>query len=453
MPGKILIVDDDPDLLKLLQIRLQANGYQIECAASGAEALARLNLCRPDLVITDLRMDGMDGMVLFDSIHQSSPGLPVIILTAHGSIPDAVAATRRGVFGYLTKPFDSKQLLEEVQNALKNSAADAAGVTEQTPTAEILTRNPQLQEVLARAQLVAAGDASLLIVGESGTGKELLARAVHKASKRAAGPFVAINCGAIPENLLESELFGHVKGAFTGAARDKKGLFESASGGTLFLDEIGDMPLPLQVKLLRVLQERQVRPVGAVQGMDVDVRVVSATHRDLQQLIRQGQFREDLFYRLNVVMLRLPSLDARREDIPLLAQYFLQRMAQKYGKSVNSIAADAMEILVGLNWPGNIRQLENFVEQLVALTSSPIISALAVQSLLFGEEAQVATSFEEARRNFERDYLIQLLKISAGNVAQAARLAKRNRTDFYKLLERNQLDPAHFKPDATRQQS
>ncbi len=448
MTGKILIVDDDPDLLKLLQIRLQANGYQIDCAASGAEALARLNLSRPDLVITDLRMDGMDGMALFDAIHQSRPGLPVIILTAHGSIPDAVAATRRGVFGYLTKPFDSKQLLEEVQAALKISAADTAGAAEQTSTAEILTRNPQLQEVLARAQLVAAGDASLLIAGESGTGKELLARAVHRASKRAGGPFVAINCGAIPESLLESELFGHVKGAFTGAARDKKGLFEAASGGTLFLDEIGDMPLPLQVKLLRVLQERQVRPVGAVQGVDVDVRVVSATHRDLQQLIRQGQFREDLYYRLNVVTLRLPALDARREDIPLLAQYFLQRMAQKYGKNVNTIANDAMEILVGLNWPGNIRQLENFVEQLVALTASPVISALAVQSLLFGEEAAVATSFEEARRNFERDYLIQLLKISAGNVAQAARLAKRNRTDFYKLLERNQLDPAHFKPDS-----
>lgn len=448
MSARILIVDDDPDLLKLLQLRLQANGYRIDCAASGAEALASVNVSRPDLVITDLRMDGMDGMALFEALHQSRPGLPVIILTAHGSIPDAVAATRRGVFGYLTKPFDAKQLLDEVRAALKSCAAEPLAGREPSSVGEILTRNPQMQEVLARAQLVAAGDASVMICGESGTGKELLARAVHKASKRTGGPFVAINCGAIPENLLESELFGHVKGSFTGAARDKKGLFEVASGGTLFLDEIGDMPLPLQVKLLRVLQERQVRPVGALDGVPIDVRIVSATHRDLPQLIKQGLFREDLFYRLNVVMLRLPALDTRREDIPLLAQHFLLQVAHRYGKNVNAFASDAMEILVGLNWPGNVRQLENFIEQLIALTSSPVISSIAVQALVFGDEVVATTSFEEARRNFERDYLIQLLKISAGNVAQAARLAKRNRTDFYKLLERNQLDPSQFKPSA-----
>lgn len=446
MSSSILIVDDDADLLKLLQIRLQANGYRTVCAASGEEALARVATARPDLVITDLRMDGMDGMALFEALHQRCPGLPVIILTAHGSIPDAVAATRKGVFGYLTKPFDSKQLLAEVEQALLAGSGAAERVVVATlQSGEIQTRNPALQEVLARAQLVAGGDASVLISGESGTGKELLAKAIHSASKRAASAFVAINCGAIPENLLESELFGHVRGAFTGAGRDKQGLFEAASGGTLFLDEIGDMPMALQVKLLRVLQERVVRPVGAIKSVPVDVRVISATHRDLPQMIRVGEFREDLYYRLHVVNLRLPSLDARREDIPLLAQYFLQQMARKYGKTVNQFAPDAIEILVGMSWPGNVRQLENFVEQLVALSTSQAISAAVVQSLLLGDESAPAASFEEARRNFERDYLVQLLKIAAGNVTQAARMAKRNRTDFYKLLERNQIDPAHFK--------
>ena len=446
MASRILIVDDDADLLKLLQIRLQANGYEISCASSGEEALARVAAVRPDLVITDLRMDGMDGMALFEALHHSRPGLPVIILTAHGSIPDAVAATRKGVFGYLTKPFDSKQLLAEVEQALlSGSGGGVEAVGNVQHFGDVLTRNPALQEVLARAQMVASGDASVLISGESGTGKELLARAIHRTGKRAERPFVAINCGAIPENLLESELFGHVRGAFTGATRDKVGLFEAASGGTLFLDEIGDMPMPLQVKLLRVLQERTVRPLGAIKSLPVDVRVISATHRDLPHMIRQGEFREDLYYRLHVVNLRLPSLDARREDIPLLAQHFLLQLAQKYGKPVNQFAPDAIEMLVGMSWPGNIRQLENFVEQLVALSTMPVISAASVQSLVFGEASLPATSFEEARRNFERDYLVQLLKIAAGNVTQAARLAKRNRTDFYKLLERNQIDPAQFK--------
>ncbi len=446
MSARILIVDDDPDLLKLLQLRLQANGFAPECATGGNEALSRVAACRPDLVITDLRMEGMDGMALFEALRQAMPGLPVIILTAHGSIPDAVAATRRGVFGYLTKPFDSQQLLAEIREALRISgtATDASG---RGFAAEILTRNPAMQEVLARARLVAAGDASVLLVGDSGTGKELLAQAIHQASQRSQGRFVAINCAAIPENLLESELFGHVKGAFTGASRDKPGLFESASGGTLLLDEIGDMPPALQVKLLRVLQERVVRPVGALQSVPVDVRVVSATHRDLPALIDKGIFREDLYYRLNVVSLRLPSLDARREDIPLLVRHFLLQTVQRYGKCDCSISHEAIALLVSLSWPGNVRQLANFVEQLVALTTTSVIGLPAVQALLEGEGDVSTTSFEEARRAFERDYLVQLLRIASGNVAQAARLAKRNRTDFYKLLERNGIDPASFKPD------
>jgi len=298
--------------------------------------------------------------------------------------------------------------------------------------------------VLAKAKLVAATDASILIIGESGTGKELLAQALHNASARREHAFVAINCGAMPEHLLESELFGHVKGAFTGAVRDNKGLFQSADKGTLFLDEIGDMPLPLQVKLLRVLQEKRVRPVGATQNFDVDVRVVSATHRDIEAEMREGRFREDLYYRLNVVTLRLPPLAERREDIPLLAAHFLAALVRKYGKTVNAIAPDALELLVSAAWPGNVRQLYNVIEQTVALCSTPLVPANLVQQAIQHQQTEFA-SFEQARKHFERDYLTRLLKITAGNVTQAAKLAQRNRTEFYKLLQRHELNPAIFK--------
>jgi two-component system response regulator GlrR len=292
--------------------------------------------------------------------------------------------------------------------------------------------------------MVSATDASVLIQGESGTGKELLARAIHRASRRSAREFAAVNCGAIPEPLLESELFGYVKGAFTGAVRDHKGLFQAAHGGTLFLDEIGDMPLALQVKLLRVLQERQVRPVGAVASTPIDVRVVSASHRNLQDEMKAGRFREDLYYRLNVVSLSLPPLAHRREDIPLLANHFLHQLAARYGKDVAALAPDALELMLSASWPGNVRQLFNVVEQTVALSVTPLVPASLVQRALQQAAANLS-SLDEAKRRFERDYLVQLLKMTRGNVSQAARLAKRNRSDFYSLLARHALDPGQFK--------
>jgi len=440
----ILLVDDDPDLLKLLTLRLTAAGYAIATAGSGEEALAQLAVSQPRLVISDMRMGAMDGLALFETVQKSRPGLPVIILTAHGTIPDAVDAARRGVFGYLTKPFDSKALLGEVERALKLNA-EGGSPKDQGWRAEIITRSPAMESVLEKSRLVAAGDAGVFLYGESGTGKELLARAIHKASPRHGKPFVAVNCGAIPEQLLESELFGHVKGAFTGAARDYKGLFQAADGGTLLLDEIGDMPLPLQVKLLRVLQERQVRPVGSVQAIPVDVRIISATHRDLAEEIAAGRFREDLYYRLNVVALSLPTLAERREDIPLLANHVLRQLAEKYGKDIRGFAPEAMELLVSSSWPGNVRQLLNVVEQTVALSTAPLISAALTREAI-RQGAEEFASLEDARRRFERDYLIQVLKITDGSVTQAAKLAKRNRTEFYKLLQRHSLDPALFKP-------
>ncbi|MFA9462026.1 sigma 54-interacting transcriptional regulator [Thiohalorhabdus methylotrophus] len=447
---RILLVDDDPGLLRLLSIRLKSGGYQVAAVESGNEALANLAAVRPDVVITDLRMDGMDGMALFDNIRERHPTLPVIILTAHGSIPDAVEATKRGVFGFLTKPFDSSDLMEQVEKALNLSGGSEEGRDDgrQAPwREEIITRSPLMEDVLGRARMVADSDASVFIQGDSGTGKELMARAVHKASPRAEQPFVAINCGAIPETLLESELFGHKKGAFTGATQDQKGLFQAAHGGTLFLDEIGDMPLTLQVKLLRVLQERLVRPVGATEGISVDVRIITATHRDLAEEMSEGRFREDLYYRLNVVALELPPLADRSEDIPLLATHFLSQLAEKYRKSVKGFAPEAMERLVSAPWPGNVRQLFNVVEQVVTLSPTPIISEDLVQKAL-NEDPEELPSFADARREFEREYLARVLQMTGGNVSQAARLAKRNRTEFYKLLNRHHLDPTLFKQSA-----
>ena len=439
--GKILLVDDDPGLLRLLSIRLRAEDYEVEAVESAEKALGVLNRFRPDLVITDLRMDKMDGIGLLKELQTRAPGLRVLIITAHGTIPDAVTATQSGAFGFLTKPIDKDELIETVERAIQVSGAADVG---EDWAAEIITRNQGLREILAQAKMVAATDARVLINGESGTGKELLARAIHRASPRSAKPFVAINCSAMAENLLESELFGHEKGAFTGATRSHKGLFQAAEGGTLLLDEIGDMPMRLQVKLLRVLQENQVRPVGSTDAMQVDVRVISATHRDLQEMMRDGKFREDLFYRLNVVNINLPTLDERREDIPLLVSHFLQEIAKEAGQERKVYAPEAVELLVTAEWPGNVRQLYNIVRQNVALSRSPVISGELVQSSL-GEHGGKLPSFSEARDEFTRNYLSQILQITTGNVSQAARLAKRNRTDFYKLLARHNLNPEQFK--------
>jgi two-component system response regulator GlrR len=443
----ILLVDDDPGLLRLISMRLNASGYDVDTVESGEQALARLSILKPNLVITDLRMGGMDGMALFEAIHKTNPTLPVVILTAHGSIPDAVDATRRGVFGFLTKPFESKALLSQVEAAIKLGGATGISSGEQDSAwrKDLLTRSPVMEDVLSQARLVAESDASVLIQGESGTGKELLARAIHQASARSGKPFVAINCGAIPENLLESELFGYTKGSFTGATQDRKGLFQAANQGTLFLDEIGDMPLALQVKLLRVLQERQLRPVGSTQSIAVDVRIISATHHNLEEQMTEGKFREDLYYRLNVVSLKIPPLSARREDIPLLAGQFLKTLTAKYNKQINGFAPEALEQLVGAPWPGNVRQMLNVVEQAVALCTTAIVPLTLVQKALRGDEDSGYSSLDEAKKQFEREYLAQLLKITSGNVTQAARLAKRNRTEFYKLLKRHALDPAPFK--------
>ncbi|HBE4713851.1 TPA: two-component system response regulator GlrR [Escherichia coli] len=439
-PAHLLLVDDDPGLLKLLGLRLISEGYSVVTAESGAEGLRVLNREKVDLVISDLRMDEMDGMQLFAEIQKVQPGMPVIILTAHGSIPDAVAATQQGVFSFLTKPVDKDALYQAIDDALEQSAP----ATDERWREAIVTRSPLMLRLLEQARLVAQSDVSVLINGQSGTGKEIFAQAIHNASPRNSKPFIAINCGALPEQLLESELFGHARGAFTGAVSNREGLFQAAEGGTLFLDEIGDMPAPLQVKLLRVLQERKVRPLGSNRDIDINVRIISATHRDLPKAMARGEFREDLYYRLNVVSLKIPALAERTEDIPLLANHLLRQAAERHKPFVRAFSTDAMKRLMTASWPGNVRQLVNVIEQCVALTSSPVISDALVEQALEGENTALPT-FVEARNQFELNYLRKLLQITKGNVTHAARMAGRNRTEFYKLLSRHELDANDFK--------
>lgn len=443
---KILLVDDEYDLLRLWKLRLESKNYKVAVAASGEEALATFSTFRPDVVLTDLRMPGIDGMALFEAIRTLNKSVPVIIITAHGSIPEAVEATRQGVFSFLTKPIEGAILLQEIAKAIEMTGGGAGEVIESREEwrQDIISQSAIMEELLSRAKLVAETDSTVLIRGESGTGKELLAIAIHKASHYRKGPFIPVNCTAIPETLLESELFGHVKGSFTGAVKSYAGLFQSADKGTLFLDEIGDMPLHIQVKLLRVLQDRQIRPVGSPKPVPVNVRIISATHKNLEEAILENTFREDLFYRLNVVSLELPPLHKRKEDIPLLAEHFVTILTEKKDGQEKRFTPEAMKILVEAQWPGNIRQLYNVVENAVALATSSLITEDLLYDAIKQHQKKILP-LSEARRQFEQQYLIQLLQTTQGNVSQAARLAQRNRTDFYKLLNRHHIVPSLYK--------
>ncbi|MDN3378396.1 MULTISPECIES: sigma 54-interacting transcriptional regulator [unclassified Pseudoalteromonas] len=436
--ARVLLVDDDASLLKLLSIRIESKGYQVTTCESGMAALQLLKSHVFDAVITDLRMDEMDGMALHRQLQSRYPALPVIMMTAHGSIPDAVEATKQGIFAFITKPVDKDELFDSLAKAIEIHGLNGE---DQASSSAIVTRSGAMLHLLEQVKLLGPTQVNVLISGASGTGKELLANAIHQHSHVSEGPFVAINCGAVPGELLESELFGHKKGAFTGAVKDHQGLFQQAQGGTLFLDEIGDMPLNLQVKLLRVLQEKIIRPVGFQEEIPIDVRIVSATHKNLPDAITNQQFREDLYYRLNVVNLKLPALKERREDISLLAQHFSAMIAKRMGQTQKRFATDAMHALVRYDWPGNIRQLQNVVEQVVALSPSEVISVHLVESALNSNETNVEPlSLNDAKKEFERDYVINTLKMAGGNVAEGAKLAKRNRSDFYKLIKKHNID-------------
>ncbi len=429
---RILVVDDDPSLLRLLSIRLRSENYEVLPVASGADALAQLDQFRPDLVITDLRMDRMDGITLLEEIQVRRPGLRVILVTAHGTIPDAVRATQSGAFGFLTKPVEKQQLLEQVQKALKVSGF---ATVDESWRSGIVTRSPLLEQRLGQAQMAAASDARVLITGEAGSGKKAFAQAIHSASSRQDGPFVIVTCAEYADGNVDHDLFGSSESA-------GRGLLEAAAGGTLVLDEVADLPLSVQARLARALAERRL-PSETGTGLHLDARVIATTRADLSSLVEQGLFREDLLYGLNTLQIEVPALSRHREDIPLLVAHFLDTLQEPSGRRL-SYAPEAIEFLATVEWPGNIRQLENVVRQNVAVTPAPVISREIAESAV-GASTHTLPSYDDARDEFTRNYLVQLLQITGGNVSQAARLAKRNRTDFYKLLNRHQLTPEDFK--------
>jgi len=448
--GNILVVDDDRNLLELMGMMLQSADYQVTTARDGDGALSAVKAHAFDLAVVDLKLPGTDGISLMCELHQINPEIPVIILTAHSSVKSAVEAIRMGAFNYLAKPFDLDELLVQMERALENRRLHSEvkrleGILEERYTfSNIVADSPGMQSVLSLVARIAPTDSTVCIYGESGTGKEIVAKAVHFASSRKDRAFTAINCAAIPETLLESELFGYEKGAFTGAVRNSKGLFAQADGGTLFLDEIGDMPLSLQAKLLRVLQERQFYPLGSEKPLNVDVRLIAATNKDLEAEVRKGSFREDLFYRVHVIPVRIPPLRERREDIVPLAEHFLKKTSEKMKIEVKGLTPMAVQKLMLHDWPGNVRELENAIEYAVVTSRGEVISEDAI--LPFRETLSTSPkSFKEAKEDFEKEYLNWVLQIAEGNVSKAAGMAGKYRADFYSLLKKYDLKPEDFK--------
>ena len=446
----ILIIEDDPLVRKTLVSQLGKKGFDVSVAETGEDGVRAFGESPPDVVLLDVRLPDIDGLEVLRRIKERSRRAVILVMTAFDDMKTTVEAIKLGAFEYLVKPLNATELDLTIDKAFQvRSLEEKVSYLIEERKKEytidnIIGHSAGMRGVFKLIGSVANTRTNILIQGESGTGKELVAKAIHYNSPYRDEPFIVINCSAIQDTLLESELFGHVKGAFTGAGRDHPGLFLSAEGGTVFLDEIGDMPAPLQVKLLRVLQEGEVRPVGATETRPVDVRILSATHRNLEEAIASGEFREDLYYRLNVVNLTLPPLRERREDIPLLAQHFLAELTEKYQRRIHGFAPDALDTLTAADWPGNIRQLHNVLEQCVALCTTSTIPASLVARALRDKPAEIQP-LAEARAAFERDYLITLLKLTRGQVSEVARLAGRNRTEVYRLLQRHDLTPALFK--------
>jgi two-component system response regulator GlrR len=452
MPAHLLVVDDDRNLLKIIAMRLESLGYAVTAVHDGAGAREAMAAQAFDLAVIDLQLEHEEGIALMEGLHRLSPGLQVIILTAFGSIESAVEAMRRGAYTYLTKPFDARELALHVERALENRRLASEVnrlkelLAEHHDFGNIVARSEQMRRVLEAVSRIADNDSTVYIHGESGTGKEVIARAIHLASGRREGPFVAINCAALPETLLESELFGHEKGAFTGAIRASKGLFAQAHGGTILLDEIGDMPLAIQAKFLRVLQERQFYPVGGERPVEVDVRVIVATNKNLEELVRQSLFREDLYYRIHVIPITLPPLRERTEDIPLLADCFLKKFSGQMKKGVKGITPAALRRLMLHDWPGNVRELENTIEYAVAMTGQDLITEdLILPTKNGAEPPEPLRPLKEARDAFESAYLVRLLELTGGNITNAAALAGKYRADFYLLLKKHRINPGEFK--------
>ena len=436
--AKILLVDDDEGLLQLLKMRISSVGYIVDTAESGASCLQKIDIFEPDLLISDLRMDEIDGMTLFEEVRQRRPYLPVIIISAHGTIPEAVEATQKGVFSFLPKPIEKETLFKVIEKALPQSGKEN-GQSPKAWASEILPQSPVMQEVLKKAKLVAQSESHVLIRGDAGTGKDILAKALHAGSRRNYGPFISVSCSHQDEEALNLELFGD-------GTRDNRGALALAKGGSIFIKEIDMLPSAIHGKLSRVLDDRGFRANGSSgHQANLDVRVISATRQDLAREGQDGAFREDLYYLINVISIGLPALSERREDISILAKHFLQKIASRNRPRVKTFSPKALELICQANWPGNIRQLYTVIEKLVVLATSSVISEGSVRDQLIPDDVKPQPSLADAKSEFERQYLIQVLKQAKGNVSQAARAAKRNRTDFYKLMARHNLQPGQFK--------
>jgi DNA-binding NtrC family response regulator len=456
--ARLLIVDDELDMLDNVTRILNRAGHHCVAVADPERALQMIDTERPDLVLTDLKMPKVDGIEILRAARQTDPHLPVIIMTAYGSIESAVEAMQQGAFHYVTKPFNNEELRLLVERGLtqRRLALENVHLRGQLQTTfqfeNIVGRSRAMTAVFELVKKAARSEANILIVGESGTGKELIARAVHANSPRAGGAFVPVDCASLPENLLESELFGHEKGAFTGAIKTKPGLIEVAHGGTLFLDEIAELPVGLQVKLLRALQERQIRRVGGTRQIDVDIRLVSATNRDLRDLVVKGQFREELYYRVNVIAIGLPPIRERQGDVTLLAHHFLKKYAEGRIPAFKGFESDALQMLEAYSWPGNVRELQNVIERAVALAEGETITARDLPDHLHspravgtGAPAVVVGSLplkdakEAWMRRLEAAYLKELLERHAGNISRAAREAGVDRKTLHRLINKHKL--------------
>jgi two-component system response regulator HydG len=458
----LLVVEDDPHTRMFLRDFLEGNGYHIHEAANGTDAVRRLRETAYDLVLTDLRLGDIDGLAVLQEALSQPRGTEVVLATAYGSIESAVDAIKRGAFDYLTKPFDTKRILITLQQALERGRLKReivnlkTGIEGKYSRRHIVADSSQMRCILDLVDTVAMTDSTVLIEGESGTGKELIARAIHYGGPRAAGPFVAVNCTALPEALLESELFGHTRGAFTGALQDKKGLFEEADGGTLLLDEVGDMPPAVQPKLLRALEEGRIRRVGSNSMRSVDVRIIASTNRDLQSLVEWGKFREDLFFRLNVIPIRIPPLRERREDILPLANHFLEALRRKIRKEVRGFSPGAVEYLLGHELPGNVRELANLIERAVTICRGPelgigdLVFELGARARPAGGAgppartrplAQVNRDMEKKQAIVEREQIAKALQKSRWNRSRAARELGISRTTLWSKMQKHGIRP------------
>ncbi len=454
--SKILVVDDDTSIVKVLKMRLEASGYDVSAASSIGEALKVAKDTTFDLALLDYKLGDGNGVELMEKLQPMMPRIQIIILTAYGTIENAVKAMKQGAYTYLTKPFDDAQLMLQVKNCLEKSNLSKEVetlrnmVSDQLGFKNIICRSDSMIKVLNRVKQAASTDSTVLISGESGTGKELIAKSVHLASERRKNPFIAVNCAALPENLFESELFGYEKGAFTGAAKNKAGFLSQAQQGTFFFDEVSEIPLPMQVKLLRVLQENEFYPLGSNKKIEFDTRIIAATNKDLSEAVQSGNFRQDLFYRIHVIPISIPPLRDRHACIPLLVDHFIKDYAQSMQKTIRRLSTSAMNKIMQYKWPGNVRELKNVIEYAVAMSDSDVIGdELILPDLTDGKPSNQFKPLKTAKKEFERDYIKDLLLRTGGNVTQAAKLAGKYRADFYELTKKYSLEIDQFRSNRT----